>query len=275
MTTKNLARTVIEGGRTGYYKAEVHKRSGQERAKSRVFLRALALDPESLDDSPAPARRPVTPSFDDKLNPIYQFLDTRVGRPWDATRSELFKKFDTRTTPGRHVLFDHLLRSVCQDPGAPLDAPHRRYTSYFVDTRGVLHKEERRRYRGSGFRWTDLGPVAAWLSGRKVGRAGASFFWFLPTCRARITTVVEQYALVYAFADERGEAIRDARPADPDPANDRVRRALGLGPKTVLRRAAYISFRQSRRLDADEEAFLRRLSPEALAKVLELAPANV
>lgn len=272
MTTRNLARTVIEGGRTGHYKAEVHKRIRQERAKNRACLHALALDPDSLDDSSAPVRKPVSPEFDDKLHPIYQFLDTCVGRSWDTARSELFKRFDTRTTPGRHVLFDHLLAGVCQDPHAAPDAPHRRWKSYFVDAAGILRKVKRTRYRSS--EQLNLGPIAAWLKGRKVGRAGASFFWFLPTSKSRITTVVEYGVFVYAFADENGEAIRD--PPLFARAHESMRhRGLFLKGPARLRRADHLPFRQAQRLNTREEAFLRSLKPAELAKVLEVAPVNV
>src|SRR5271156_720922 len=112
MSTKNLSRTVIEGGRCGYYKSEVHACARSERSELRAHLRSLALDPELEENLTHPKRQPVTLCFSDKLRPIYRFRDSRVGRDWDATRSELFDKFDTRTTPGRHVLFDHLLRDV-------------------------------------------------------------------------------------------------------------------------------------------------------------------
>lgn len=274
MTTKNLSRTVIEGGRTGYYKTHVRERAGAERAEARRFLRDATLDPDSALGSCDPVRKPVMADFDDKLGPVYKFLDSRLGRSWDKVRSELFQKFDARTTPGRHVLFDHLLRMVCQDPGAPESAPHRRYASYFVDAQGRLCKEKPRYSRHGGHKPCDLRAVAAWLAGRKVGRAGVGFFWFVPTASARVCTTSEGYAIAYAMADERGEPIRDPAGVRSE-AEARMRTALSLGPKTVLRLAHGIRFRQSRRLDAGEEAFLRALPEDALGKILAQAPANV
>lgn len=271
MTTKNLSKTVIEGGRCGHYKAEVSARASEERAANRHFLRSIQDDPESWDDRVPPLRRPVQPCFDDKLGPIYSFLDSRVGRSWNKVRSELFQKFDARTTPGRHVLFDHLLKSVCEDPAAPENAPHRRYARYFVDAQGRLCKEKPRfnRYRsGPAFNLSSLG---AWLAGRKVGRAGASFFWFEST-GPRVATVVEGLSIAYVHADEHGSAIRDPLPEDPSGAL--VRRVLGLGPRTTFRPARGVGFRQTRRLDSGEERFFRALPERVREAVLAQAPVN-
>src|SRR5208337_231027 len=138
MATRSLARTVIEGGRCGYYKSECNESIRGERAANRVYLRAVANDPEHAEDHVEPRRKVVSVCFKDKLHPIYKFLDSKVGRDWNTVRSELFAKFDTRTTPGRHVLFDHLLRDV-RESLEPLD---HEYAKYFVDAEGTLCKEK-------------------------------------------------------------------------------------------------------------------------------------
>jgi hypothetical protein len=116
MATKNLARTVIEGGRTGYYKSSVETLTSEERAATKEFLRTVRNDPERADEIVNPVRKPVSVSFADKLRPMYRFMDSKLGQNWSKVRSELFRRFDTRTTPGRHVLFDHLLRDVTEGP---------------------------------------------------------------------------------------------------------------------------------------------------------------
>ncbi len=115
MATKNLARTVIEGGRN-YYCSDARRRShGVARAHSHQLQHALCrgADPEGAVFGD---RKPVFRSFYDKLGPARRFLRSQVGRPWNKVRSELFKRFDTRTTAGRHILFDHLLKEVESPP---------------------------------------------------------------------------------------------------------------------------------------------------------------
>ncbi len=112
MSTKNLARTVIEGGRRGFNKFERRNSTREERSEERAMLTVVRQDPEAYDDIVTPARRPVRPEFSDKLNPAYEFLDSRVGKSWNKTRAMIAERFDTRTTAGRHVVNDHLLRQV-------------------------------------------------------------------------------------------------------------------------------------------------------------------
>ena len=273
MTTKNLSRTVIEGGRSGYYKAEVARRASEERQRLRMFLRSAQLDPSAVDDAPAPVRRPAMVDFADKLGPMYKFLDSRVGRPWDAVRSEIFQKFDPRSTPGRHVIFDHLLDSVCEDPGASEDVPERRYARYFVDARGVLCEKKYDPWRGT-FRAPpcDLRPAAALLGAGAIGQRGSRLFWFRPSRGERVVATVEPgFVLVFAFAAADGRPIRDPLPLDS--AADVRRRAYGMEvPRTVLRLARNVRFRQDRALDEKEEARFSALPTYAREKVLALAP---
>ncbi len=290
MATKNLSRTVIEGGRCAHYQSEVRESIRGERAHGRTYLRAVANDPELADECVAPKRKVVSPCFADKLRPIYGFLDSRLGRNWDTVRSELFAKFDTRTTPGRHVLFDHLLRDV-RESQEVLD---RRYARYFVDAQGRLCKDKDRDRRP---RYTtppcNLHRVAAWLGHRKVGTLGARFVWFVPTS-GRVCAVHEGYGtIVYAVADVDGKPIRDvdllrAVSADQSAhaqASGKVASKLAianeLSPlsrwwrprgKLLLTR---VSFRQSNVLDARDEAFFLALPAHVQKMLVDMAPANV
>src|SRR5208337_2691026 len=104
-----------------------------ERASSRTFLRAVQKDVDAADALPTPKRVHVGKEFADKLNPVYQFLDSR-------------------TTPGRHILFDHALSTV--DESGNTD--RFRYIRYVVDKQGRLQKnKERTRYA----KWRPLEPV--------------------------------------------------------------------------------------------------------------------
>jgi hypothetical protein len=87
-------------------------------------------------------RTKVYQGFDDKLGPAYRWLEAQSGRPWNKVRSELFARFDTRTTAGRHIVFDHLLRSVEREPHR---SQHRH--DMLVDRHGLLQKIPYRRKR--------------------------------------------------------------------------------------------------------------------------------
>jgi hypothetical protein len=268
MSTKNLSRTVIEGGRCGHYKSDVYKRVRQERAAVRVFLQNVALDPERFDEDAAPVRQVVSICQSDKLRPMFRFLDSAVGRRWDVVRSEVFRKFDHRTTAGRHVLFDHLLREVNDGGG---DALSWYRPDYLVDEHGVLrHKAEPHRARTMP-PWAthdDLARACAWLGHHKLGRMGAGFTTFVPVSDVRVKAIVHGYSIAYVLVDKRGEVIREPVVR---PENIRYYDSRTLGAPVL----AHVAYRQSRALDKEEEAFFRRL-PQAVQKaVLAHAPANV
>lgn len=277
MSTKNLSKSVIQGGRSGYFKTEVFARIREERSAERTYLRHVAVDPDYDDENVQPLRRPAVVDQKDKLNPIYRFLDSRLGRRWDDVRSELFAKFDTRTTPGRHVLFDHLLKSVDEIPrpsGTREEdlAPGRRHSTYFLDAEGLLCKRKGWGFRGrrSYPRWkpVDWDGITCWLGNRKVGRCGAKFTWFVPTTGPnRVRAIYERNEIVYARLDEWGSVVRD--PILHDPNDIRYRR---YGHPTSAIRLAIVSYRQSRCLDAAEEKYFRDLRPDVQDKLLKFAP---
>ena len=266
MSTKNLSRTIIEGGRCGHYKSEVHACARSERSELRTHLRSLALDPELEEDLTHPKRQPVSPCFSDKLRPIYRFLDSKIGKNWDGVRSELFQKFDTRTTPGRHVLFDHLLRDVDEGKSGELLWYPRRYV---VDAEGVLRKDESRRYlRGAPRKAPDLDTwmrTATWLAGRKIGKAGSRFAWYVATKDPHLVgTIYQRFEIEYVYLLQSG-GVRYHEPSVflkyPTPRM----------PMLVL----YQPFRQSGLLGADDDSRFRKLPAAVQEKILAKAPVNM
>lgn len=177
MSTKNLARTVIEGGRSHYNRWERRNSNARVRASERDVSQRL-LTAHELDDALYPPRRPVYRGFSDKLAPAERWLGSQVGRPWSKVRSELFARFDTRTTAGRHILFDHLLRDVSD--GHPSSSVR---ADFSVDRHGILRRLERRRPRWRP--WARLpearSVLEAWLAGRRVGARGERHYWFVVT----------------------------------------------------------------------------------------------
>lgn len=179
MSTKNLARTIIEGGRTRWSCWFRRHTIREHRAAERAVLRRVHTTGE-LDEVIFVRRQSAYTSFHDKLGPARRWLDSQVGRPWNLVRSDLLQRFDTRTTPGRHIVFDHMLPWV-EDDGLRFV-----WREFHVDAHGFLRRLTRKRYRH--IRHPEALPrpektLEGWLAGRRVGERGALLFWFTPTTR--------------------------------------------------------------------------------------------
>jgi hypothetical protein len=92
-------------------------------------------------------------------------------------RSELFARFDTRTTAGRHIVFDHLLKSVEHAPSSFTDRH-----DLLVDRHGLLRKPVYRRKKPARARLPEpTTQIEAWLAGRRVGEHSDSLYWLVAT----------------------------------------------------------------------------------------------
>jgi hypothetical protein len=151
MATKNLARTVIEGGRTGYSKYDRKARAQKNRAREHRLCRRLAGDPDRADGAvfvPSHLDWDAV-SHADRTNPCRRFLISRAGRPWDEVYSEICRKFDRRTLPGRHVIEGHLLHEVERHRigryGSVVDVRTGTHELLYVDAKGILRYRPQRR----------------------------------------------------------------------------------------------------------------------------------
>lgn len=180
MSTKNLARTVIEGGRHRHSRYFRRHTNAVERTRTHQLERQLcsSQDPESAY---FPPRAAAYRGFDDKLGPAKRWLRSQVGRPWDKVRSELFVRFDTRTTAGRHIVFDHLLEEV---------SPHRfasfQRQEFWISAHGILHYRSYDRKVYARARRAQALPepeatLCRWLGERRVLEHGARLYWLVPT----------------------------------------------------------------------------------------------
>jgi hypothetical protein len=132
MSTKNLARTILERGRgAAGWGRRADNRS--ERAKTRQVLADLR-DADASDDLLLPLTRKRNRFLGDKLGAPERWLASHVGRPWDKVRSELFARFDTRTLAGRHIVFDHMLPWVADHPRQGCGCAPK----FVVDRHGIL-----------------------------------------------------------------------------------------------------------------------------------------
>jgi len=200
MSTKRLSKTAIEGGRRGFNKWERRHSHAEVRAEERDYLKQVMADADLADEVEIGEKRPIMKEFSDKLNPMYRWLESQVGRPWDEVRSEIFTKFDTRTTAGRHITFDHLLRQVTDtqsgfdkrgrmvEPNIPVvshDGRRRSYFSfadYYVDQSGILCKAPTHSY-GNYERISEIEfrDAEVWLSNCMVMEKEGKLHWLAPT----------------------------------------------------------------------------------------------
>lgn len=174
MSKKHLARTVIEGGRDGWSKFHRRYSHAATRAAEHRQGRELLAGADA-DDAVFEPLRPVQRGFRDKLGPARRFLRSQVGRPWDKVQGELFERFDTRTTAGRHILFCHLLREVERARATP-------YDTFYVSAHGILRWRQPKRW---SFRQQERLPeprdaLEAWLSSRRVIWHDSTAYWLLP-----------------------------------------------------------------------------------------------
>lgn len=104
MATKNIARTAIEGGRNWRNKWERRYSNRCVRSRERDQLLRLIQDPETVDSFTIRRRAKVYPEFNDKLNPVRQWLASQVGAPWADVYRRIRGEFDFGTTAGRHIV---------------------------------------------------------------------------------------------------------------------------------------------------------------------------
>lgn len=186
MSTKNLARTAIEGGRRQGYKYERKQSLRSARRGVNSALDAMR-DPDEFYDMDFPERKRSSywdgEKFNDRLGAVKRWMKAQVGKPWDKVYSVLRKRFDIRTTPGRHILFDHLLRMVWTSQDHTTG--HSEYRGYYVDAEGILREnpERRRYYYNSDWQLIreERNKIGEWLAGRLVGKVGNVLYWFEPT----------------------------------------------------------------------------------------------
>ena len=98
MATKNLARTVIEAGRTGSskYARRRLRRLERREAKHFCYLAKNLIHEEDLGPKPVRLKRGWEFQQDDKIGPAMRWMMSKVGEVWDEVYSELSAKFRQR-----------------------------------------------------------------------------------------------------------------------------------------------------------------------------------
>jgi hypothetical protein len=180
VSTKDLSRTVIEGGRRFYNAWERRHSHRKARRAQHAHARALAACRE-LDDAPFPEPRTVPRQFHDRLSAAERWLESKIGRGWDRVRSEMFQRFDTRTLAGRHIVHDHLLRSRPLF-GEPADVWRVDRVRFRVDVHGILRRGPPPVYppRPIGPRADVVAALQRFVACRRLIARGAHVFWLVP-----------------------------------------------------------------------------------------------
>jgi hypothetical protein len=159
MATRNLARTVVEGGRSGYSKLARKVRNRTERR--------LRFDEEG-NIVRGKEHRSGGRGFADRLAPLERWLAHHLGRGWNNVYREFCERFDRRTMKGWH-LEEHLLGSVGQDRFGQ--------GTFYVDPRGILRREPRRRRSAWPAGVVSEYTALRWAAGRQVIVHGEALFW--------------------------------------------------------------------------------------------------
>lgn len=181
MATKNISRSIIEGGRAKRNKEDRYLSNKNHRANNREYAYKARTLTDADELGTAPKRDKVYKAFDDKLAPVFRWLGSQLGKKWDKVYSELRTKFDVRTTAGRHIVYDHMLGSIILQPTDRLHDVFggRSWSKYnfYVDSKGFLRRYPRKQRNKDKLRRID---VSKWANGRRVMDHGTSLFWMEP-----------------------------------------------------------------------------------------------
>lgn len=151
MSQKNIARTVLEGGRRQFCRIKEKEEDGKERTAYKAYCHNAVLDEDAEEPRSVALGGHYTGKryrdFADKLGPLRRWLESQVGRPWDSVRSEIVARFDAKSLAGRHAL-GHLEGFVTL-PNEPYSWLTRKTTRYpgmlYVDRKGFLRQEPKRK----------------------------------------------------------------------------------------------------------------------------------
>ncbi len=205
MATKNLAKTVIEPGRTSRskYARQCLRRRDRREAKHFCYNALTLLDFEELGATPRRGRKGYSFDQDDKIGPAMKWLFSKIGQPWDDVFSELSTKFRQRGIALSHVVDEHMLDWV------EIKETHKRFTLHYfkVDDNGILQTGER--WQEKKFSWAKPKPkydrenVQDWADNRRVVIHSDHCYWTKPDLN--FSSFIGSYFVSHRQADEFSE----------------------------------------------------------------------
>lgn len=180
MATKDLARTIIEGGQCKpHAKAPRRDAKRSERMKIRAYLRNCARDRGWDEGHARPEREWVMACYADRTAALRRWMEQYVGRSWDEAYAAAVRTHDRRTTRGRHLIEGHFrARDFVRLPNAPKET-YEMPSWFAVDADGIVVSCPRRSFKRKPE--PKITPdITAWLADRKIARRGAAYFWLVP-----------------------------------------------------------------------------------------------
>lgn len=258
MSKKMLSRSILEGGRANSF--ERRDSMGPERAAARNFAAKCKIDPDLADELVIEEREKVCKEFKDKTACAERWLESHVGLLWDETYSKMREMFDARTTAGRHILFDHLLRDV-----TPHQWDYHGYGKFVVDDDGILcNRADGRRYRYREKKYPFVvertnAEVNHWLADRIVKVDGNNLFWMVPgklkwqICKEYDCKLEHREITDYVIAPVRCRWRPDRDPDVPKMPYKQTHKEHAYSP---------YGYGQGRKLSEKDEKFWKSLHPK-------------
>lgn len=194
MSTKDKSRTALEAGTAKVSRYFLRLERKKQRVKRKQICKQITNDVELAEEFFDP-KSSVSKSFDDNVSFLQKYLQSKVGEVWDDVRSEIAKQFDGRSIAGKHILYDHILRSVVSS-GTGYDKNGNFYwdesvkviyrfriRDFYVDQNGILQevKIDTKLFKKikdmSNTTDQKLFEIDSWLRGRMIVQENKQLFW--------------------------------------------------------------------------------------------------
>ena len=183
MSTKNLARTALEKGRSESFKRRASKEQRSERRQTRNRLAQWYR----FEDTPSKDRKNLSKRGNqlENLAPLWKWVRSRVGQPWSLVHSEFCSKCPINSLAGYHITVQHFLKDVeyrTTQFRLKGKVPSSRWGSgCYVDNDGILQLgKPPTRYRPTPKLRHSYEEVREWAQYRKVISRGSKLFWGIP-----------------------------------------------------------------------------------------------
>lgn len=181
MATKRLSRTIVEGGKLGSDKHERKQHIQKSRRIARDFCTTYYEDGNEIE--PVFRARHYYREFGDRLAPLYKFLDSCIGTPWDEIYSKLCAIRSRDTIQGFHFI-EHAKGAVFGSMGASKDS--KIYSGYYIED-GLLQYKEAVYHRPKRIDKKTREIYERWIDNRKVRLIGTRYFWHDPVIKYELT----------------------------------------------------------------------------------------
>lgn len=141
MSTKNLARTLVECGSRTDWRENRRASNRSERRRWRAHCHRLSLDQEVwLEHEPAeplPLCWGYSGKREHSSQALSRWLQSQIGQRWDDVYSRLCRKFPRRSWRGHRILEEQIRYWIGFE-----DDPHSGWRDLIVDHEGILRSDK-------------------------------------------------------------------------------------------------------------------------------------